>query len=329
MTGHAGISACPFRLSAVIGVNWIPKGPGSGSIILLGKGADIMLGRSFYQYVKLLAGFSATVFLLLATVCSKGSYQPRQLIFNISRLLSYENTNILTSHLLQTDTKHFIIRYQSKDKKDVSMIASTAEQIYGPVTELFGYQPPRATMVVVYPDSQSLAKSFGWDKDQQAMGVYWGGTIRILNPDAWITGSDKRTTFIKEGPMAHEFAHLLVDYRTKGNYPRWFTEGMAQYAEKKITGFEFSDPFQYGATVSYYDMNTLENNFDNLDQSIAYWQCLKMTEYMIDKYGEDKVFGIMDYLGQGDSMARAFKASTGQTFSEFEQEVYSYLTTNP
>jgi len=54
------------------------------------------------------------------------------------------------------------------------------------------------------------------------MGVYWSGVIRILSPDEWldeVPSRGREVLFSQQGPIAHEYIHLLVDYQTRGNYP--------------------------------------------------------------------------------------------------------------
>lgn len=280
-----------------------------------------MLGKGTFDAVRLLVGLTAAIFILLIGGLLKNS--PRQAFFEISRTIARENLNITTCGLQQIETRHFIIKYDVADRDNAKLVAAAAEEMYEPMTGLFGFNPPRRTLVVLYPDSESLAKSFGWDKDEQAMGVYWAGAIRVLNPDVWITSGDKTVRFSKEGPMTHEFVHLLVDYKTNGNYPRWLTEGIAQYAEKRFTGFEFKSPFKYNSQpVAYYDIDTLESQYDNLDQGIAYWESLKAVELIVDKYGEEKIFRILDYLGKGQNISQAFENSTGQSFDVFLSEMY-------
>lgn len=281
-----------------------------------------MFGEKVLEIVKPVLGVMIAILILTLLFWLKTGINSRQVVFNWSRFLSRENTVFTTRNYERLDTEHFMIKYTEANCQNATIVAEAAEQIYEPVIKLFNYEPTAPTMVVMYPDSASLAKTFGWDKNERAMGVYWSGTIRILNPDEWIIDGDKRQTFIREGPMAHEFAHLLVDYITLGNYPRWYTEGVAQYVEKKITGFELFNPAKYNnQSVEYYDFATLERDFDQFDQGIAYGQCLQATELIADEYGEDKVFAILGYLKQGNDIAQSFTKATGQSFDRFEYEL--------
>ncbi len=65
-------------------------------------------------------------------------------------------------------------------------------------------------------------------------GSIWAGLIRVLSPRAWMGDtpvSQQQQVFQSQGPVADEYTHLLVDYKTGGNYTLWLTEGLAQYAE--------------------------------------------------------------------------------------------------
>jgi hypothetical protein len=281
-----------------------------------------MFGERYFYIVKPLLGLMIVVLILAMFIWLRTSLSPKQVVFNCSRFLSRENTNFKTRNYEQLKTEHFLIKYGEVNRDNAPIVAEAAEEIYEPVVRMFNFEPSKPTMVVMYPDSASLAEAFGWDRAERAMGVYWAGTIRILNPDEWIIEGDKRQTFIREGPMAHEFAHLLVDCLTLGNYPRWYTEGVAQYVEKKITGFELFNPAKYNnQSVEYYDFATLEQNFDQLVQGIAYGQSLQATELIAERYGEDKVFAILGYLGQGYDMKESFAKATGESFDEFEYDL--------
>lgn len=245
----------------------------------------------------------------------------------VMRVMVGQEINLRTAGFNEVITEHFIIKYTPTDESNIDTIAKVSEQSFAEVSDLFGYSPKTKTTLVVYPDTQSLASSFGWDKDEKAMGVYWAGSIRILSPSQWTTGKVE-DEFYKEGPMVHELAHLVVDDLTKGNYSRWWTEGIAQYVEKKITGFEFNNPFKEGQPIEYYDFKVLDKNFDQLNQQVAYWQSLKVVEYIVDNYGEDKLFVILDYLGQGHNMALAIEKALAVSYDTFIEDFYNSLLIN-
>ncbi len=243
----------------------------------------------------------------------------------VVRAFVAQETNWETADFKQTETEHFQIKYLQVDGDYVEVIGQTAEDAYVQVSDIFGSKPDYKTTIIIYPDSSSLAKSFGWDKDEKAMGVYWAGTIRLLSPQQWINGTTNwQQIFASEGPMYHEFAHLLVDDITKGNYSRWFTEGIAQHVEKKLTGFEFVEPSSEQSS-GYYEFAVLNKNFDELDQQIAYWESLQVVEYLVDNYGEESLLDILNYLGEGNSMEDAVYKSLGIDYMMFESNFLQSL----
>ncbi len=260
------------------------------------------------------------VFILLITLLISKNSQ------SLMRFMVGQEVNLKTADFAQYQSEHYDIKYTPIDEPYVKLIAGVAEEAYDSVSSMFGLKPGGRTIIVVYPDSSSLSQSFGWDKDANAMGVYWAGSIRILSPREWLGEKDMQLYFAREGPMVHEFAHLMVDEISRGNYNRWWTEGIAQYVEKKITGFEFSSPFAGDKKVEYYQLKQLAKRFDKLDQSIAYWESLQATEYIAERYGEESLFSITWELGQGKSLEHAIEKVLSIPYTEWEEDFYRYIT---
>lgn len=225
----------------------------------------------------------------------------------------------------QLETTHFRIKYLPVDDYCMGLLSEAAEDAYGKVSSRMGCEPSRPITIVVYPDNASLAASFGWDRNEKALGVYWGGTIRILSPRAWLANLGQKQRFIKEGPMVHELAHLMVDEMSRGNYNRWWTEGVAQYTEREITGFEFSSPFREKDDLYYYQLDNLEKNYDSLEQSVAYWESLQAVDYIVRTCGEENIYKVLECLSRGDSMPRALENALGVDYTIFSRDFYRYL----
>jgi len=241
------------------------------------------------------------------------------------RFMVGQETNLRTGTWEQVDTAHFRIKYLPIDKYSVGLVSEAAEDAYIKISQKMGCEPSRLITIVVYPDNASLAASFGWDKNEKALGVYWGGTIRILSPRAWLANLGQEERFMKEGPMVHEMAHLMIDEMSRGNYNRWWTEGVAQYTEREITGFEFSSPFRKKDDLYYYQLDNLEKNYDRLEQSVAYWESLQAVDYLVGAYGEDKIYEVLNRLSRGDTMARALESALGVDYATFSRNFYRYL----
>ena len=93
----------------------------------------------------------------------------------------------------------------------------------------------------------------------------------------------------------HEYAHFVLDYRLKKNYPRWFTEGVKQYLEYLYTGYKCIDKNnKFVAKKEIYMLRELEKNFDSLkNQALVYRESLIIVKFINDFYGEkslDKLF---------------------------------------
>lgn len=216
---------------------------------------------------------------------------------------------------------NFMVRYTPGYEQDAHLVLDTAEYFYKPIAEKYGFSHKFKIPVIVYPSRLELNRNFGWPANESAMGVYWTGVIRVLTPGLWVVAEDSREyrdTFMGSGPMAHEFAHLVVDYITGGNYTRWFTEGIAQYEEYLLTGFEFDDP---GANLDQplYRLDQMDLYFDNLpNQGLAYRQSLLAVRYIVEVHGEDKLKAILASLGQGNKMERALTLELGLDMKNFE-----------
>ncbi|MEG6617260.1 hypothetical protein V6C27_12680 [Peptococcaceae bacterium 1198_IL3148] len=255
----------------------------------------------------------------------------RSYIYSIGREIAKYGTLVQTYHLSYLKGDHFVVKYYPGDKEQATLALEAAENFVGPIAEKLGYIPEQEVTIVVYPTREKLNNYFGWPADESAMGVYWAGTIRVLAPREWINtdnAADMREIFFSSGPMAHEIAHLAVDYRTRGNYTRWFTEGIAQYIELELTGFRFKDP---AGTLDQqrYSIEQLTNQFDQLpNQSLAYRQSLAATYYLVAVYGEGVLTEILDELMSGATMDQALQRTCDVDLKNFENQLNKWLDNN-
>ncbi len=224
-------------------------------------------------------------------------------------------------------SSNFILKYTEKDQELAPLVSEMAEEYLAKVEQIVGFNyQKRKIPLVLYEDEESLNKCFGWTGDKSAVGVYWAGTIRLVSPRGWTRAmptepAELKSFFEKEGPLAHELTHLLVDQTTGGNYPRWLTEGLAQYVEEKISGFTLAKP-SLSSETTLYSFAVLDEDFDNqADQLLAYWQSFQTVQYLLNRYGNEKMHNLLLHLKAGERFTVAFEKAYGLSFADFENVV--------
>jgi len=285
------------------------------------QGGGVDMKGSFFcrtrHVTKLIIGAIIASLVLLVAFSIRYPNLPKVLVYKAFREYVRISMTWKTRHWEEIEGQNFVLRFQSGDKNVAKMVLDNAEEAYVPVNNALDYYPRRKIPIILYPDTVSMNKSFGWAADESAMGVYWAGVIRVLSPNYWIEGGDIEAKFKSDGPMAHEYTHLIVDYLAGGNYPRWFTEGIAQREERKITGFEMA----LTGTEEIYPLSKMDAGYDLLpNQSAAYRQSLAMVDFLVERYGEDALKQILADLGKGNSMDGAFTNSIGINMQGFEAE---------
>ncbi len=262
---------------------------------------------------------SAVIILLLAVfVFFLAPVKARMLVYPLAREAAQAKLNYETRQMAAYETPHFIIKYAPADQAAVSMVAQAAEAAYQPVVAALGYAPRGKTLVVMYHDRSELNRNFGWSGDQSAMGVYWGGVIEVLSPQAWLKDGTAGE-YIRSGPMVHEYTHLVLDHMTGGNYPRWFTERLAQYQEYRVNGYEWrtADNSLHGRL---YTQAELDRDFDSLpSQALAYRESLAAVRYIAAVHGEGKLRQVIAALAAGQTMEKAVSGSLGMDYGTFAQ----------
>ncbi|MDU2063225.1 MAG: peptidase MA family metallohydrolase [Sporomusaceae bacterium] len=258
--------------------------------------------------------FMAVCFLLF----TQFSLRPRLWLYPLARQAAAAKLSYEARQFQQQETEHFIIVYPLEDADQVQLVAKAAEAAYEPVRNLLAYSRSEKSILYIQPGRSELRKALGWSGDESAMGVYYGGSIQILSPKAWMQPDDGPEVFWQNGPVAHEFTHLLLDYQTNGNYTRWYTEGLAQYAEYKITHYEWLTGTNK-LTGPLYSLSELDDHFDDLDnQSLAYREAFAAVRFIAERQGEQALQEIDRQLAQGVALKQALTTVTGLSYSDYE-----------
>lgn len=177
------------------------------------------------------------------------------------------------------------VYYPPLDRTVAQVVLGIARRALSEEARNLGVSPPPPLAIFLYNRLASLDASAGLSPEDNVVGLYAGGTIRILNPEAWIPEPGWRAAFRYEGPVPHEIGHALLADIAHGHYPAWFNEGVAQYEDEAVTGFVWlTASNRWSAPL--YSMAQLTQNFYGLpNQSLAYREGLGLVGWLVHARG--------------------------------------------
>ncbi|HHV71789.1 MAG TPA: hypothetical protein GXX38_04155 [Clostridia bacterium] len=243
--------------------------------------------------------------------------------------LYYQNIKLRDWEELRGD--FFTVKYKQEDKAVGEIVLRQAEEFYEALLEEYRVSNlPIPITIVVYPSSEELSSSFGWPAQERALGAYYAGSIRLLSPRAAYQGArnleELEVLYRAYGPFIHEFTHLIIDYKAHGNYPRWFTEGLAQYEEYRLTNLIWSEKGE-----RWYSLGELDGrHFDEIeDQSGVYWQSLQMVKDLMENYfeadGDNGLELFLTELASGKTFEQVFAEQFGLDLEVWTQRLKGQL----
>jgi hypothetical protein len=197
----------------------------------------------------------------------------------------------LTTDYASKESEHFVIRFSKRDTEVIHRVCDQAESQLALAADYFGYRPEQKILLTVYHDKDNLQKGLRLPSGGTTLGAYYAGTIGVLSPNVW--GHEGGAA--EKGLYLHELTHLIMADMAGGNYPLWFTEGMALYQEYLNTGFEWGKEYRFEELP--YSIEELTGDFSRLDQFLAYKQSFLLVKALVEMEGRDrilKLFGVLD-----------------------------------
>ncbi len=298
----------------------------------------------------------ALVVLAPAVVFAPGSAEGASfagnLIYSLQRDFRHRSLLRSFSGSNEVESDHFVVRYDGQDQAWAVPVLDAAEGARASVLQRLGWTPLAVAeaeakadasggsgkvTILLYPDYDSLGKQFGAQAGFRALGAYWGGVIQVQSPRLWLDARppvDAVRQLWARGPFVHEYTHLILDRLIPGgNYPRWLSEGLAQYVEYMETGYLWLDQENQirspAASAGLYSLADLQRRFDSLDNmAMAYREAFLLVAYLEDVYGTGGVNSLLTGLASGLSFERALRDVAGQTLSQFEESWLGWLDRN-
>ena len=215
-------------------------------------------------------------------------------------------TRVKLSQWPSRQNAHFQVYYRPGQKAEAGLVLRALDQALPFEESNLDENPGQPLTVVVYASSQTMNRAVGEPPSADNIGYEYDGVIDLLSPSAWLgTSVAAFQAFLHQGPAAHELGHALLDLKADMNYPHWFNEGVAQYEDYRVTGYQWITA-NNALSGPLYSMAQLNGNFYTLaNQSLAYREGLSLVEYLQGAKGHGTFIQFLNQLAQGTTFSQA------------------------
>ncbi len=207
---------------------------------------------------------------------------------------------------------HFTLR-MAKSEADVfgAQALNLLERARAALTKKYGLELTNPVTVEIFPQQRDFAvRTFGMPGGEGYLGVCFGNVITANSP------STHRMNW--NSVLWHEFCHVVTLHLTRNKMPRWLSEGISVYEERRADprwGERLNPKYrEFITTGKMKPIDDLSAAFmappSGLHLQFAYYQSSLVVEFLIEKYGLEKMQSILRDLGEGKPINDVLVANT-------------------
>jgi len=178
----------------------------------------------------------------------------------------------------------------------------------------YGLEVKRPTIVEVFPEQKDFAvRTFGMPGNPGYLGVCFGSVITANGPAAH-PGHPVNWQAV----LWHEFCHVVTLQLTRNKMPRWLSEGISVYEERQANpawGQQINPRFRemiLGDDLT--PVSKLSAAFmappSEEHLQFAYYECSLVIEFLVERFGVDRLKEILRDLGDGAEINTALEKHT-------------------
>src|SRR3954468_21778292 len=185
-----------------------------------------------------------------------------------------------------------------------------AHQALSTLAARYEFTPRGPILVEIFPKHDDFAvRTLGLPGMTYALGVCFGRVVTMDSPKARPPGE-----FQWEATLWHELGHVITLQMSNQRIPRWLTEGISVYEEKKARAewgremdVTFAGMLNRGETLKLRDLNSAFTNPKSI--SLAYYEASLLVEHIVNAYGDAGLRKLVRAYANGVDTDGALKAA--------------------
>lgn len=205
----------------------------------------------------------------------------------------------------------------------VPLISRTMDWSLDVLAKKWSFEPEVPVYVSVFDEQRDFATRTIGLPGFPALGACFGRTVTLDSPRALPPGA-----FGWRSTLHHEFAHVITLQLSKGRVPRWLTEGVSVYEERKVSPVwdREMEPALIDAIASR-EVLTLEdvnNAFRGPRVLYAYYQGGLMCELVERDFGFAKLREMVRLYGEDLQTPEVIRKALGIEPEEFDRRFLEF-----
>ena len=175
-----------------------------------------------------------------------------------------------------------------------------AQRALDDLSARYAFEPEGPILVEVFPRHDDFAvRNLGLPGMIGALGACFGKVVTLDSPRARTPGE-----FNWASTLWHEMAHVITLQMSNQRVPRWLTEGLSTFEEKRARpdwardqDLGFAADLNRDQVLSLRDLNGGFSRPETI--SMAYFQASVLVEHIVDEYGESTIHDLLRAFGEG------------------------------
>jgi len=229
----------------------------------------------------------------------------------------------------ETKTGPFIIKASAQESDVLSpYAASLLEEAAAKLTAKYKFTPKGPVIIEIFQNHEDFAVRTLGIPGLGALGVCFGFVVAQDSPSAREAGE-----FNWGSTLWHEYTHVITLQMTDYRIPRWFSEGLSVYEERRARpgwGDDWNPLFVRAFMERrWFRMADLDAGFMRpktpQDVPIAYFQASQVCEFIAEKYGFDAILRMLAMYRDKARTPEVLQQVLKLTESDFDREFAAYI----
>jgi tetratricopeptide (TPR) repeat protein len=229
----------------------------------------------------------------------------------------------------ETKREPFLIKADAKESDVVGPYAADLlAEAASKLTAKYRFTPKGPITIELFPNHEDFAVRTLGLPGLGALGVCFGQLIAADSPSARATGE-----FNWGSTLWHEYTHVITLQMTDYRIPRWFSEGLSVYEERRARPGWGDDwnPMLLNSFASgrWHKISNLEGAFQHPhrpeDLTIAYFQSSQVCEFINDRFGFDAILRMLALYRDRGQTSDIFTKVLKLSETDFDRAFKEYM----